>query len=71
MGMFVKLEVDPSKCADPAACARCAAVCPVDVFRVEAGRLVTDPENEDECTLCKLCLQTCPNGAIRLVKLYG
>ena len=70
MGMFIKLEVDESKCSDAAACARCAAVCPVDIFRVEAGHLVTNPENEDECTLCLLCLEICPEGTIRLVKLY-
>ena len=70
MGMFIRLEVDASKCADPEQCARCAAVCPVDVFRLEDGQIVTDSENEDECTLCLLCLEICPEGAIRLVKLY-
>jgi NAD-dependent dihydropyrimidine dehydrogenase PreA subunit len=70
VSMFIRLEVDESKCLDPVECARCAAVCPVDIFRVEAARLVTVPENEDECTLCLLCLETCPEGAIRLVKLY-
>ena len=68
--MFVRLEVDESKCEDVVACARCAAVCPVDIFRVEAGRLVSDSEHEDECTLCLLCLETCPEGSIRLVTLY-
>jgi NAD-dependent dihydropyrimidine dehydrogenase PreA subunit len=70
MGMFVRLEVDSDKCADPAECARCASVCPVDIFRIEAQRLVVVTENEDECTLCLLCLETCPADAIRLVKLY-
>ncbi len=71
MGMLIRLEVDETNCPDPAECARCVAVCPVDIFQIEAGHLVTDPWNEDECTLCMLCLETCPEGAIRLVKLYG
>ena len=70
MGMFVALVVDQIRCRERRDCHRCMEVCPVEVFRVMEGRLITDPENEDECTLCELCLQTCPQGAIRLVRLY-
>jgi NAD-dependent dihydropyrimidine dehydrogenase PreA subunit len=42
----------------------------VDVFRLEGNELLTDPANEDECTLCGLCLEQCPSGALRLHKLY-
>ena len=27
-------------------------------------------ENLDECTLCDLCIQAAPPGAVRIVKLY-
>ena len=71
MGAFIRLELDETKCPDPADCARCVAVCPVDIFRADVGHpLVTVPEKEDECMLCLLCLETCPEGSIRLVKLY-
>ena len=70
MGMFIVLEIDRERCLDGEYCGKCVNVCPVDVFGVEAGRLITVPENEDECTLCDLCLQACPEGAIQVVKLY-
>jgi len=70
MGMFIVLQVDQERCGDAESCSQCVAACPVDVFRLEGGRLKTDAENEDECTLCELCLQACPNDAIRLIKLY-
>jgi len=28
-------------------------------------------ENEDECTLCDLCLERCPTGAIVIRTLYA
>ncbi len=68
--MFLVLQVDRKRCRDGAACARCVDVCPVDVFRLEDGKLTIDAENEDECTLCELCLQACPQEALRLIKLY-
>ena len=70
MGMFITLPINRELCVDGVGCSQCVDVCPVDVFRLEGGKLVTDVENEDECTLCELCLQTCPQGAIRLIKLY-
>jgi NAD-dependent dihydropyrimidine dehydrogenase PreA subunit len=70
MGMFIVLQVDQERCVDAEGCSQCVAACPVDVFRLERGGLVTDPENEDECTLCGLCLRACPHNAIRLIKVY-
>ena len=68
--MFIALRIDRIRCSDGAACTRCVDVCPVDVFRLEEGKLMTDPDSEDECTLCELCVQSCPRGALRLVRLY-
>ena len=70
MGEFIALQVDWGRCVDGVACASCVDVCPVDVFRLEDDRLVIDSEKEDECILCELCLQTCPQEAIQLLKLY-
>jgi NAD-dependent dihydropyrimidine dehydrogenase PreA subunit len=68
--MFIELRVNRERCGNAPGCRECASVCPVDVFGFEGDCLVVNRENEDECTLCELCLQACPAGAIRLVKLY-
>lgn len=70
MGMFIKLEVERGLCAAAGGCDKCVSVCPVDVFHLNGGRLAVDPENEDECTLCELCLEACPFHALRIVKVY-
>lgn len=70
MGMFIELRLDGQKCAAQGGCRRCAEVCPVDIFRVGDGRVAVAPENEDECTLCGLCLEACPAGAVELIKRY-
>ena len=70
MGMFIRLEIDLERCTAGTGCARCVEVCPVDVFRLLEGKLTADSENEDECTLCDLCLRVCSEGALRLIKLY-
>jgi NAD-dependent dihydropyrimidine dehydrogenase PreA subunit len=69
MGMFIRIEVDQDLCA-ASGCNQCISVCPVDVFRLEKGRLVVDAENEDECTLCDLCLEGCTFHALRIVRVY-
>jgi len=70
MGMFVRVEIDSNRCNEPASCARCVKICPVDVFVIRDGRLATVYDNEDECTLCYLCQEQCPQGALRVEKLY-
>ncbi len=70
MGMFVSIQIESSKCPDPASCARCLKACPVDAFSLQEGRLATAYDNEDECTLCYLCQEQCPHAAVKVVKLY-
>jgi NAD-dependent dihydropyrimidine dehydrogenase PreA subunit len=69
MGVFIKVEIDEAKCA-PDGGARLIPICPVKVFSLVEGRVVTDPENEDECTLCGLCLNVYPEGAVTVRRLY-
>jgi NAD-dependent dihydropyrimidine dehydrogenase PreA subunit len=69
MGIFIRVEIDPERCA-PDGGKRLTEVCPVNVFSWQEDRLVTDPENEDECTLCGLCLRVYPEGAVRVQRLY-
>lgn len=70
MGMFINVEVDHQLCTAPGKCSRCVSLCPVDVLRLEPGGVVVDGVNEDECTLCDLCLEACQANALRIVRLY-
>jgi len=69
MGIFIKVEVSPARCI-PDGGAKLVNVCPVNVFSLVDGKVVTDPENEDECTLCGLCLDAYPAGGVVLRRLY-
>jgi ferredoxin len=69
MGVFIQVEIDESLCG-PDRGRRLVDVCPVSVFAWQDGRVVTDPENEDECTLCELCLNAYPAGAVTIRRLY-
>ena len=68
MGRFIKILIDASAC--PAECSACVEVCPVEIFETKEGKLSVRETEEDECTLCELCLQRCPNDAIKIEKLY-
>jgi NAD-dependent dihydropyrimidine dehydrogenase PreA subunit len=77
--LFIELKIRPERCVYVEGCRNCIRVCPVDIFAAplaqsEAAtqRLVARvvEENQDECTLCDLCLRECPTDAIELTKLY-
>ena len=70
MGVFIQITVQQEDLS-PALSQQIAGVCPVDIFAVEDARLVVKPEEEDECTLCELCLKAAPAGAIRIYKTYS
>jgi NAD-dependent dihydropyrimidine dehydrogenase PreA subunit len=72
-GTFIAIEVDDALAADPAAAAKLAEVCPVDIYAAGengAGRLEIVERNIDECVLCRLCLEASPPGAVKVLKLY-
>jgi ferredoxin-like protein FixX len=46
------------------------ALCPVDIFEMNQGEIAVRPDEEDECTLCNLCLETAPPQAITIYKTY-
>ncbi|MDE3097573.1 MAG: hypothetical protein KGK07_16425 [Chloroflexota bacterium] len=69
-GMFIRVEVDGSAASDPAVAKQLAAVCPVDIFDDDAGRVRIVDDNLDECILCALCLDAAPPGAVRVIKRY-
>lgn len=68
--LFVHVEVDPEVAAQPEVAKKLVEVCPVNIFALQDGRLTIVEENEDECTLCELCLEAAPPGAVRVIKLY-
>ena len=70
MGEFIKIEIDLTKCSDKSSVAKWVQVCPVNIFKEVNGRPVVVEENEDECTLCMLCAEAFPSGAVRIKKLY-
>jgi NAD-dependent dihydropyrimidine dehydrogenase PreA subunit len=70
MGEFIKVEIDLSRCAGRKKIAEWVRVCPVNIFKMEDKLPVVVEENEDECTLCMLCVEAFPKGAITIHKLY-
>jgi NAD-dependent dihydropyrimidine dehydrogenase PreA subunit len=69
MGIFIHVEIDQDKLS-PEIAEALVQLCPVDIFRMEGDQLGVGASNEDECTLCELCLMRAPRGAIRIQKLY-
>ncbi len=70
MGEFIKVEIDLDKCTGMQEITDWVQVCPVNIFEIHDNRPVVIEENEDECTLCMLCVEACKTDAIRIHKLY-
>ena len=70
-GMFIDVQVEAAAAKDAAVAKKLTEVCPVDIFEQrDDGSLRLVEENLDECTLCDLCLEAAPKGAVKVVKLY-
>jgi NAD-dependent dihydropyrimidine dehydrogenase PreA subunit len=70
MGIFIQISVD-EKQFSPDMSRQIVRVCPVDIFEMDGERLTVKPEQEDECTLCRLCLDAAPAGALTILKTYS
>lgn len=70
MGLFIKLEINGESCLGLGDCGKCVAVCPVRAFAEGRGLPLANEKNEDECTLCDLCLDACEPGAITVRRVY-
>ncbi len=69
--MFIDVKIDPAAARDAAVAKKLTEVCPVNIFAQEKdGTLRVVDDNLDECTLCDLCVQAAPQGAVRVIKLY-
>jgi len=70
MSEFIQVVITEAKCPGISACGKCVQVCPVNIFRAQGDRPLIVEDNQDECTLCDLCLEECTPDAIVLRKLY-
>jgi ferredoxin len=70
MGVFIRVEAQSYRLS-PALSRALVAACPVDIFALNGEQLTVRPEQEDECTLCELCLDLAPAGALFIHKLYA
>jgi NAD-dependent dihydropyrimidine dehydrogenase PreA subunit len=69
MGVFIQIELQQSEISIQTA-EQIVSLCPVEIFKISDQHLELQPEREDECTLCKLCLQVAPPGSLVIRKLY-
>lgn len=69
MGIFIHIDIDQGKIT-PEKGQALVSICPVDIFDLDHDQLVVRPEQDDECTLCELCLVTAPTGALTIRKTY-
>jgi NAD-dependent dihydropyrimidine dehydrogenase PreA subunit len=60
---MVKITIDNGKC-DGLDCGECADVCSMEVLVIEGNEIAI--KSPEECSLCEVCLDVCPNDAINL-----
>ena len=64
-----RITIFPQSCKGIEDCGICIFVCPKGVFveskqMNEAGYLLPRAEDQTECTVCQLCMMSCPDFAI-------
>jgi NAD-dependent dihydropyrimidine dehydrogenase PreA subunit len=69
-GLFIDVRVVGAHARDAALAKKLEEACPVDIFEASDAGVSIVEANLDECTLCDLCLQAAPPGAVQVVKLY-
>lgn len=55
------ISIDEEKCNG---CGKCAIICPVQLYHVEAGKSQLDPDYTKWCLECAHCWVICPTHAI-------
>lgn len=68
--VFIEVEVDPSVASDRELAQRLEDACPVDIFAATESGVEVVEDNQDECVLCRLCLDAAPEGTVTVTKLY-
>ncbi len=59
--IMVTIKIVHEKC-DGAGCGECADVCSMDILVIDEEKITI--KNPDECSLCEVCIDVCPNEAI-------
>ncbi|RMF92154.1 MAG: 4Fe-4S dicluster domain-containing protein [Candidatus Schekmanbacteria bacterium] len=67
--IFINVKIKEG-CLGVEKCGECVKICPVNIFEAKDGKVSIVEKNEDECTLCDLCLQKCPVNVVSIEKLY-
>lgn len=70
MGIFIQVEVDNNILSLNDA-KQLTSLCPVEIFAITGKQFFVQENQEDECTLCELCLNAAPKGAIKICKIYS
>ncbi len=58
-----KITINFDQC-EGAECGECAEVCSMDVLLIDGEKITI--KNQDNCSLCEVCTDVCPNQAIIL-----
>ena len=69
-GLFIDVVVSPDVAKDAEIAKKLEEACPVDIFEASESGVAIVQDNLDECTLCDLCIEAAPEGAVTIVKLY-
>lgn len=69
MSVFIHVSVAPAQIS-PDLGKNLVGACPVNIFGLNDNEIYVAAENEDECTLCELCLRLAPRGVVTIRKLY-
>ena len=69
-GVFFVVAVDEPAASDGELAKNLEEVCPVDIFKAAESGVEVVAENQDECVLCRLCVEAAPAGAVHVKKLY-
>ena len=67
--MFIGVSINEEASGRSEVCRNLVALCPVDIFTIDDGRVTVDDDRTDECTLCGLCWERLPD-VVTVDKLY-
>lgn len=62
---MVTITIVHEKC-EGAECGECADVCSMEILTIDGEKIAV--KNPDECSLCEICTDVCPNEAIILTE---
>ncbi len=60
---MAKIDINHDKC-EGSECGECADICPMEILVLEGDKILI--QNEEYCTLCEVCMDTCPQQCINV-----